>query len=110
MEIIFLEVMNSFDKTTTQGVLSPDSNREFRQEYLKNLFQIGLFSINIPEDYGGLGAFEWHSCRAVTKAAYSNASLGLLLADHFSSIYLIKTCFMRNRKKRCCPIWIPDII
>ena len=90
--------LNSFYK------LADKKESLLSQKNYEQLFMVGLFSINIPENYQGMGGSYYDCCNVISAAAYEDPEFALCLVYHFAAVEMLskymsdteKTCFFQN--------------
>ncbi|HEX6976429.1 MAG TPA: acyl-CoA dehydrogenase family protein, partial [Vicinamibacterales bacterium] len=79
-EIIFRDSVRDFaDARVRPLVREMDEHAKFSKDLLKQLFDLGVMGIEIPEAYGGAGGRFFHSVLAVEELSRVDPSVGVLV-------------------------------
>jgi len=81
-----------------------DEQQTFPQATVRELAQLGIMGITVPEEYGGAGGDELSYILAVEELSRADASHGLTLAAHISlGIYPILTFGTKEQRLKYLP-------
>ena len=79
-EIIFRDSVRDFaDARVRPLVREMDEHAKFSKDLLKQLFDLGVMGIEVPEAYGGAGGRFFHSVLAVEELSRVDPSVGVLV-------------------------------
>lgn len=78
----FMARLTDFAETMSGRVIERDA--KIPDEYIKDLAELGVFGMKIPEEYGGLGLSLVHYGRALALLGSVHPSLGALISAHQS--------------------------
>lgn len=81
--------MQNLVRTFARDVIAPraaeiDETDEFPRDIVKQMGELGILGIPIPEEWGGVGADFVSYISAIEEVSYASAALGVILAVHTS--------------------------
>lgn len=93
--------------TTHVDPVSIDQNSEIPEKVIQGLFQLGVMSMSIPKEYGGLGFSQYAYCRILEEVGAHDASVAILINAH-QSIGLKSLLLFGNKAQQS--EWFPKLV
>src|SRR5450755_2245764 len=111
-EILFRDTVRQFaDETVRPHVKEMDEKGVFEPSLIRNFFELGLMSIEVPEQYGGGGGTFFEAILAVEELSRVDASVGVIVDVQNT---LVNNALMRwtteEQKKRYLPRTCSDTV
>src|SRR5215204_7551564 len=104
-EAIFRDSVYEFaDREIRPLAREMDDHAKFNPELIKKLFELGVMSVEVPENHGGAGGSFFHSVLAVESLSRVDPSIGVLVDVQNT---LVVNALLRwgseTQKKTCLP-------
>ncbi|MGE0354459.1 MAG: acyl-CoA dehydrogenase [Gemmatimonadales bacterium] len=111
-EELFRSTIQEFAETEIKPLVHEmDEAGEFRPELIQKFFELGLMSIEIPEQYGGSGAGIFLSVLAIEELSKVDPAAAIYVDVHNT---LVNNCVLRwsndEQKARFCPRLATDTL
>jgi short/branched chain acyl-CoA dehydrogenase len=110
-ETLFRDTIRQFaDETVRPHVKEMDEKGVFEPSLIRNFFELGLMSIEVPEQYGGGGGTFFEAILAVEELSRVDASVGVIVDVQNT---LVNNALMRwttgSRKNGTCHACAPTL-